>query len=84
MAKKPEVELNRLEVAHVPAGPINTLEDVFTDAQVLARRMQIDIDGIPGVRSPITMSGSELALSRRSPRLGEHGEEIRAEISAKA
>jgi crotonobetainyl-CoA:carnitine CoA-transferase CaiB-like acyl-CoA transferase len=79
-----DVLLNRLEVAHVPAGPINTLEDVFTDAQVLARGMQIDIDGIPGVRSPITMSGSELALTRRSPRLGEHGDEIRAEISAKA
>jgi len=76
--------LEKLATAHVPAGPINTLEDVFTDAQVLARGMQIDIDGIPGVRSPITMSGSELALSRRSPRLGEHGDEIRAEISAKA
>ncbi|MCX5517700.1 CaiB/BaiF CoA-transferase family protein [Kaistia defluvii] len=76
--------LAKLDVAHVPAGPINTLEDVFTDAQVLARGMQIDIDGIPGVRSPITMSGSELALTRRSPRLGEHGDEIRAEISAKA
>lgn len=76
--------LAKLDVAHVPAGPINTLEDVFTDAQVLARGMQIDIDGIPGVRSPITMSGSELALTRRSPRLGEHGDEIRAEIAAKA
>ncbi|WEK51490.1 MAG: CaiB/BaiF CoA-transferase family protein [Candidatus Kaistia colombiensis] len=76
--------LAKLEVAHVPAGPINTLEDVFADAQVLARGMQIDVDGIPGVRSPITMSGSELALAKRSPRLGEHGDEIRAEIATKA
>jgi len=76
--------LAKLEVAHVPAGPINTLEDVFTDAQVLARGMQIDVEGIPGVRTPITMSGAELALSKRSPRLGEHGDAIRAEIAAKA
>ena len=76
--------LAKLDVAHVPAGPINTLEDVFADPQVLARSMRLDLDGIPGVRSPITMSGSELALSKRSPRLGEHGDEIRAEIAAKA
>ena len=76
--------LAKLDIAHVPAGPINTLEDVFTDAQVLARGMQLDFDGIPGVRSPISMSGSELALSKRSPRLGEHGDEIRAELAAKA
>ena len=76
--------LAKLDIAHVPAGPINTLEDVFSDAQVLARGMQLDLDGIPGVRSPISMSGSELALSKRSPRLGEHGDEIRAELAAKA
>ncbi|WP_029074749.1 CaiB/BaiF CoA transferase family protein [Kaistia adipata] len=76
--------LERLAAAHVPAGPINTLEDVFTDAQVLARGMRIDAEGIPGVRTPITMSGAELSLARRSPRLGEHGDEIRAEIAAKA
>jgi crotonobetainyl-CoA:carnitine CoA-transferase CaiB-like acyl-CoA transferase len=75
--------LAKLEAAHVPAGPINTLEDVFADPQVLARSMRLDLDGIPGVRTPITMSGSELALARRSPRLGEHGDDIRAEIAAK-
>ncbi len=76
--------LEKLALAHVPAGPINTLEDVFTDAQVLARGMRIDAEGIPGVRTPITMSGAELSLAKRSPRLGEHGDEIRAEIAAKA
>ncbi|MBN9058565.1 MAG: CoA transferase [Rhizobiales bacterium] len=85
LAKWPrDALLAKLAVAHVPAGPINTLEDVFTDAQVLARGMRINVDGIPGVRTPITMSGGELALSKRAPRLGEHGVEIRAEIAAKA
>ena len=76
--------LAKLEVAHVPAGPINTLEDVFADPQVVARAMRLDLGGVPGVRTPITMSGAELSLDRRSPRLDEHGDEIRAEIAAKA
>jgi crotonobetainyl-CoA:carnitine CoA-transferase CaiB-like acyl-CoA transferase len=76
--------LAKLALAHVPAGPINTLEDVFADPQVVARGMQLDLDGVPGVRTPITLSGAELAIDRRSPRLDEHGDEIRAEIAARA
>jgi len=76
--------LAKLAAAHVPAGPINTLEDVFADPQVVARGMRLDLDGIPGVRTPITLSGAELSLDRRSPRLDEHGDAIRAEIAARA
>ncbi|BCP52057.1 CoA transferase [Kaistia sp. 32K] len=75
--------LAKLEVAHVPAGPINTLEDVFADPQVVARGMRLNLGGVPGVRTPITMSGAELSIDKRSPRLGEHGDEIRAEIAAR-
>ena len=42
--------------------------------------MRIEPQGTPGVRSPILMSASPLALERRSPRLGEHTEEILREI----
>ena len=35
--------LAKLEAAGVPGGPINTLEDVFADPQVLARKMRIDL-----------------------------------------
>ena len=35
--------------------------------------MRIDLDGIPGVRSPFTFSEGELALDHPSPRKGEHG-----------
>ncbi len=55
----------------VPAGPINRLDEVFADPQVQARGMRVDLDGMPGVRSPFTFSGAELALDRPSPRLGE-------------
>ena len=59
------------EAAGVPAGPINDLEAVFADPQVIARGMQIAPDGVPGVRSPMTFSGAELVLDRTAPRLGE-------------
>lgn len=59
--------------AGIPAGPINAIDDVFADPQVVARGMRIDLDSVPGVRSPFTFSDAELALDRPSPRLGEHG-----------
>lgn len=78
--------LSAFEANDVPAGPINTLADVFADPQILARRMRIDPDGIPGLRTPITMSGAELAFDRCAPCLGEHTAEIQEELanSAKA
>jgi len=72
--------LAALEKAVVPAGPINTVADLFADPQFIARGMRIDPQGIPGVRSPIVMSRSGLSLGRRSPKLGEHQAEILREI----
>jgi crotonobetainyl-CoA:carnitine CoA-transferase CaiB-like acyl-CoA transferase len=77
---KREDLLAALEKAVVPAGPINTIADLFADPQFVARGMRIDPEGTPGVRSPIVMSESVLALERRSPRLGEHEAEILREI----
>ncbi|MEM1051277.1 MAG: CaiB/BaiF CoA-transferase family protein [Pseudomonadota bacterium] len=57
----------------VPAGPINHLDEVFADPQVLARGLRVDLDGMPGVRSPFTFSDAELALDCPSPMLGEDG-----------
>lgn len=59
------------EAEGVPAGPINDLGEVMADPQVIARGMQISLDGVPGIRSPFRFSESELALHRPSPRLGE-------------
>jgi glutaryl-CoA transferase len=75
--------LSALEAQGVPAGPINTVGDVFADPQVVARGMRIDLpspaarDGaIPSVRSPIVLDGEPLAAGRPSPRLGEHTGEV--------
>ncbi len=57
----------------IPAGRVNAIDAVFAEAQVKARGMRVDLDGIPGVRSPFTFSDAELALDHPSPRKGEHG-----------
>ena len=79
--------LEKLEAVGVPAGPINDLEQVFSDPQVVARGMKIErpsaaaADGkIPGVRTPITLDGAPMAAEHPSPRLGEHTQEILREI----
>jgi crotonobetainyl-CoA:carnitine CoA-transferase CaiB-like acyl-CoA transferase len=79
--------LAELEAVQVPAGPINTIEDVFADPQVIARRMRIDRPNpdakggsIPGVRAPITINGQPMAAERPPPAVGEHTEEVLREI----
>lgn len=62
--------LSELAALGVPAGPINTMAEVFADPQVVARGMQIMADGVPGVRSPIRFGQGELALDRGAPALG--------------
>ncbi|MGB4825770.1 MAG: CaiB/BaiF CoA-transferase family protein [Paracoccaceae bacterium] len=64
------------EGAGVPAGPINDLEKVFADPQVVARGMQISPQGIPGVRSPMSFSDADLQLDRPAPKLGEHQDQV--------
>ena len=61
------------EADGIPAGPINDLSEVFDDPQVKARGMQVDLDGVPGVRGPFRFSDADLALNRASPKLGEDG-----------
>jgi crotonobetainyl-CoA:carnitine CoA-transferase CaiB-like acyl-CoA transferase len=79
--------LAKLEAQGVPAGPINNLEQVFNDPQVVYRGMKLNLPSaaaksgtIPGVRTPIVMDGWKAASERPSPRLGEHTAEILKEI----
>jgi crotonobetainyl-CoA:carnitine CoA-transferase CaiB-like acyl-CoA transferase len=79
--------LAKLEVQGVPAGPINDIEQVFKDPQVVYRGMKIDLPSkdaksgtIPGVRTPIVIDGWRAASEHPAPRLGEHSAEILKEI----
>jgi crotonobetainyl-CoA:carnitine CoA-transferase CaiB-like acyl-CoA transferase len=69
----------------IPGGPINTVADVFADPQVAHRAMRLDLPApgiaggtVPGVRTPILMSGSPLSYAGSAPRLDQHGPAIRA------
>ena len=79
--------LAMLEAQGVPAGPINDVEQVFNDPQVIHRGMKLDLPSaaakggsIPGVRTPIVMDSWRAASERPAPRLGEHSAEILKEI----
>jgi crotonobetainyl-CoA:carnitine CoA-transferase CaiB-like acyl-CoA transferase len=79
--------LAALEAAAVPAGPINTLAQVFADPQVIARGMRIDLPAtgaaggtVPSVRAPIRLDGEAMAAPTAAPRLGEHTQGVLAEL----
>jgi len=77
--------LARLEAVGVPASPINNIAEMFADPQTQARGMQMDLDDgrgnrLPSVRAPMLMSKTPPRYERPSPRLGEHTEEILAEL----
>ena len=59
------------EARGVPAGPINNMAEVMADPQVQARGLQIETDGVPGIRTPIRFSDTELSFDRPAPKLGE-------------
>jgi len=80
-----EALLANLESAGVPAGPINSVAEVFADPQVVHRKLRLDLPRagrgtVPGVRTPIRMSETPLKYERASPRLGEHTADILAEL----
>jgi len=79
--------LSLLEAQGVPAGPINSVADVFDDPQVAHRELKVDLPAtgsehgtIASVRTPIRFSDSGLKLTSAAPRLGEHTDEILNEL----
>jgi crotonobetainyl-CoA:carnitine CoA-transferase CaiB-like acyl-CoA transferase len=66
-----------LEAAGVPCGPINKLDAVFADPQVVARGVRVDLPHalagtVPQVASPVRMGGEKVVSDRAPPLLGEH------------
>jgi len=83
MQRRRDELLAALAPEAVPAGPINSVADVFEDPQVIARRMRLDLPApdskggtIPTVRSPLLLDGAPLVSERPSPRLGQHTDEV--------
>jgi crotonobetainyl-CoA:carnitine CoA-transferase CaiB-like acyl-CoA transferase len=58
---------NALEDAGVPAGPINELDEVFADPEVIARGLAITAECRKGVASPIVIDGARMVSGRAAP-----------------
>ncbi|CAM3677059.1 CaiB/BaiF CoA-transferase family protein [Bordetella sputigena] len=70
-----------LEAVGVPAGPINTLDQVYEDPQVRFRQMRRELPhpvagSVPFGASPLRFSGSPVEYRRPPPMLGEHTEQV--------
>ena len=70
--------------AGVPCGPINTVAEVVSNPQVLARNMIAEVDHpkVPNLRfpnSPLKLTDSPATIRRVPPLLGQHNEEILGE-----
>lgn len=73
--------LTRFDQAGIPAGPINTIDDVFNDPQIVHRGMKVNIPHpqndqltLPG--NPIKLSRTPVQYRQPPPRLGEHTDEV--------
>lgn len=73
--------IDALEAAGVPCGPINDLEEVFDNEQVVARGMQVSLPHPSGadaklVRNPIRMSATPPDARTAPPLLGAQTDDV--------
>src|SRR5436190_4815285 len=82
MSRKPRGHwLDPLDANDIPCGPINDYAHVFSDPQVVAREMVVDVEHptlghLRALGSPIKLSATPVDARRRAPLLGEHTTEI--------
>jgi len=67
--------VGKLETSGVPCGPINTIDQVFADAQVRARELAISMPDavagtVPLVASPLRLSRTPVSYRHAPPQLG--------------
>lgn len=82
--RKSEV-VRRLREANVPVGPINSLDEVFSDPVVRHLGLVAEVDHptagrvrAPGI--PVRLSGTPPSVRRAPPLLGEHTDEVLREL----
>ncbi len=79
--------VERLVTAGVPAGPINFPDEALRDEQIASRGMVVELEhpllGLArSIGNPVRLAETAVTYRRYPPRLGEHNEEIRAELAA--
>ena len=71
--------------AGIPAGPINTYPEAFNSDHGKHRNMRMEIDHpiegkVPNIGFAVKMNGTPQQVRRHPPLLGEHNDEILAEL----
>ncbi len=90
MLKRPMPEWVELfEAAGVPCGPINNYRQVFEDPQVVHRQRQVEAPRADGamvqmIASPLNLKGTPPTYRNAPPTLGEHTDDILAEMLGKS
>jgi crotonobetainyl-CoA:carnitine CoA-transferase CaiB-like acyl-CoA transferase len=77
--------VTRLEAAGVPCAPINSIDAVLAEPQVLHRQMLRQLPhpaagSVPQIVSPMRFAEAQLSFDRAPPLLGQHTEEILREL----
>ncbi|MCM2357090.1 MAG: CoA transferase [Geobacteraceae bacterium] len=72
--------LEKIRLAQIPCGPINTLDEALNDPQVLHRGMIVEFEHPMGLvkvlGNPLHLSETPVTYRRRPPLLGEHTHEV--------
>jgi crotonobetainyl-CoA:carnitine CoA-transferase CaiB-like acyl-CoA transferase len=73
--------LDQLNARGIPCGPINNIDQVFADAQVRHRGLQLELPHpsagrMPGIANPIRLSRTPVEYHRPPPLLGQHTDEV--------
>jgi len=66
----------QLEAERIAFGPVNHVDEVAQDPQILARNMVVGFEGARFIRQPLVFDGVESKIVRPVPGLGQHTEEV--------
>ena len=84
LSRNTEEWVERLVNEGVPAGPVNTIDKVLSDPQVLHQQMVVPVDWVQGetvwlAGNPIKVSEVEQVF-RSPPIIGQHTEEVMSQL----
>jgi crotonobetainyl-CoA:carnitine CoA-transferase CaiB-like acyl-CoA transferase len=77
--------LEQLNAQGIPCGPINNIDQVFSDPQVQHRGMQLELDHpvagkVISVGNPIKLSETPVSYEKAPPTLGQHTEAVLSDL----
>jgi len=81
--------IEKLQVARIPSAPVNDISEAFTEPQLMARNMVVEVKHPNGERvrmpgNPIKLSDAPEDTFTISPGLGQHNQEIFGDLLGKS